>query len=69
MKCVAKGVYPIDTGKVKIGAMYLPKRHQYSTEAELFWQGVILGKPTSVTLASRRFINVLRALRSVFRRK
>ena len=68
----AKGVYPINTGKVLIGSMYIPKHHQYTTEAELFWQGVLLGKrsvrpslSTSVSLFARRFANFVR----VFRRK
>ena len=68
----AKGVYPINTGKVLIGSMYIPKRTQYATEAELFWQGVLLGKrsvrpslSTSVSLFARRFANFVR----VFRRK
>lgn len=63
---VAKGVFPVNTGKVLIGCMYLPKRTQYATEAELFWQGVLLRgtkSPTSVSLFARRFVNVLRALR------
>lgn len=66
---VAKGVYPINTGKVLIGRDYIPKHTHYTTEAEFFIQGLLLRKrkPTSVTLASRRFINVLRALRSFWR--
>ena len=63
---VAKGVYPINTGKVNIGAMYLPKRTQYATEAELFWQGVLLNRTQvrpSVSTSVRRLRNVLRALR------
>ena len=44
MTGVAKGVYPINTGKVSIGAMYIPKKPHYCTEAELFWQGILLGK-------------------------
>ena len=74
MQGVAKGVYPINTGKVLIGRDYIPKKPQYTTEAELFWQGVLLGhravRPsfsTSVSLFSRRFINVLRSLRSFWR--
>ena len=62
----AKGVYPINTGKVNIGAMYLPKRTQYATEAELFWQGVLLGRRTvrpSVSTSVMRLRAVLRALR------
>lgn len=66
IKGVAKGVYPINTGKVLIGCMYLPKRTQYATEAELFWQGVLLGRESvrpSVSTSVRRLCNVLRALR------
>lgn len=74
LKGVAKGVYPIDTGKVLIGRNYIPMKPRYTTEAELFWQGVLLGKArvrpsmsTSVILFSRRFINVLRSLRGFWR--
>ena len=69
MKCVAKGVYPINTGKVSIGCMYIPTKPRYTTEAELFWQGGLLrkSKPTSVTLFVTRLRNAMRALN--FRRK
>ena len=66
MKCVAKGVYPIDTGKVKIGAMYLPTKPHYCTDAELFWQGVLLGRRTvrpSLSTSVMRLRAVLRTLR------
>ena len=66
MKCVAKGVYPINNGKVSIGSMYLPRRVQYSTEAELFWQGVLLRKkktPSGVSSFVVRFANCVRAIR------
>lgn len=66
----AKGVYPYNTGKVNIGAMYLPTKPHYCTDAELFWQGVLRGhrtvRPsvsTSVSLFARRFANFVRALR------
>lgn len=62
----AKGVYPINTGKVLIGSMYLPTKPHYCTEAELFWQGVLLGRKSvrpSVSTSVRRMRNVLRALR------
>ena len=69
IKGVAKGVYPINTGKVLIGCMYLPKRTQYATEAELFWQGVLLNRTqvrpsvsTSVSLFSRRLRSLVQAL-------
>lgn len=69
MKCVAKGVYPINTGKVSIGCMYIPTKPRYTTEAELFWQGVLLGKrsvrpslSTSVTSFAARLRGVVRAL-------
>jgi len=69
---VAKGVYPINTGKVLIGRDYIPKHHQYTTEAELFWQGVLLGRrtvrpslSTSVSLFARRFANFVRVFRRV----
>lgn len=69
---VAKGVYPINTGKVLIGRDYIPKRTQYATEAELFWQGVLLGRrtvrpslSTSVSLFARRFANFVRVFRRV----
>lgn len=72
----AKGVYPINTGKVNIGAMYIPKKPHYCTEAELFWQGVLLGRrtvrpslSTSVSLFSRRLFNLTRAVGAIFRRK
>ena len=66
MKHVAKGVYPINTGKVSIGSMYLPKRHQYATEAELFWQGVLLGRTRvrpSLSTSVMRLRSVFNALR------
>ena len=53
MKHVAKGVYPINTGKVNIGAMYLPKKPHYTTTEQFFWQGILLGnkvKPHPATL-------------------
>ena len=63
-KGVARGVTPINTGKVLIGRDYIPRRPQYTTEAELFWQGVLLSKrqPTSVRLFSTRLRSVVRAL-------
>lgn len=72
---VAKGVYPINTGKVLIGRDYIPRKPHYATEAELFWQGVLLGREsvrpsvsTSVSLFSRRFVNLTRAIGAIFRR-
>lgn len=69
---VAKGVYPINTGKVLIGRDYIPTKPQYATDAELFWQGVLLGKrsvrpslSTSVSLFARRFANFVRVFRRV----
>lgn len=66
---VAKGVYPINTGKVLIGRDYIPKKPHYTTEAELWMQGAVRPvKPsTSVIFYGRRLFNVLRALRSFFR--
>ena len=43
-KGIARGVYPIDTGKVLIGRDYIPRQPHYTTQAEFFWQGVLLGK-------------------------
>ena len=66
MKGVDKGVYPINTGKVLIGRDYIPRKPHYCTEAELFWQGVLLGRKTvrpSVSTSVMRFRAVLRALR------
>ena len=63
---VAKGVYPINTGKVLIGRDYIPRKPHYATEAELFWQGVLLNRTQvrpSVSTSVRRLCNVLRALR------
>ena len=58
MKCVAKGVYPINTGKVSIGCMYLPKRVQYCTEAELWTQQLLLAKKKTPSGVSS-FVNRL----------
>ena len=66
MKGVAKGVFPINTGKVLIGRDYIPRKPHYATEAELFWQGVLLNRTQvrpSVSTSVRRLRNVLRALR------
>ena len=70
MKGVAKGVFPVNTGKVLIGRDYIPRKPHYCTEAELFWQGVLLNRTqvrpsvsTSVSLYARRFVNVVRAFR------
>lgn len=63
---IAKGVYPIDTGKILIGRDYIPTKPHYATEAELFIQGVLLGRRTvrpSVSTSVMRFRAVLRALR------
>ena len=63
---VAKGVYPVNTGKVLIGRDYIPRKPHYATEAELFWQGVLLNRTQvrpSVSTSVRRLCNVLRALR------
>ena len=66
MKGVAKGVYPIDTGKILIGRDYIPTKPHYATEAELFIQGVLLGRRTvrpSVSTSVKRILNLTRALR------
>lgn len=63
---VAKGVYPINTGKVLIGRDYIPRKPHYTTEAELFWQGVLLNRTQvrpSASTSVKRLRNVLRALR------
>ena len=63
---VAKGVFPVNTGKVLIGRDYIPRKPHYATEAELFWQGVLLNRTQvrpSVSTNVRRLCNVLRALR------
>jgi hypothetical protein len=65
---VAKGVYPISTGKVLIGRDYIPKRTQYATEAELFWQGVLLGRRTVRPSLSTSVISLCRFVRGFFRR-
>lgn len=78
MTGIARGVTPLNTGKVLIGRDYIPRKPQYATEAELFWQGVLLrkkprltytGNPTSVSLFSRRLVNLTRAIGAIFRRK
>ena len=60
MKGIAKGVIPVNTGKVLIGSMYLPRKPHYTTEAELWVQDLLLSKPkpTSVSLFYRRLRNV-----------
>ena len=66
MKGIAKGVFPVNTGKVLIGRDYIPRKPHYCTEAELFIQGVLLGRRTvrpSVSTSVMRFRAVLRALR------
>ena len=66
MKGIAKGVTPINTGKILIGRDYIPRKPHYATEAELFWQGVLLNRTQvrpSVSTSVRRLRNVLRALR------
>lgn len=63
---VAKGVYPINTGKVLIGRDYIPKRTQYATEAELFWQGVLLGRRTVRPSLSTSVISLCRFVRGFF---
>ena len=63
---VAKGVYPINTGKVLIGRDVIPRKPHYATEAELFWQGVLLNRTQvrpSVSTSVRRILNLTRALR------
>ena len=65
MKGIAKGVTPINTGKVLIGCMYLPRKPHYATEAELWVQDLLLRgtkSPTSVSLFARRLFNLTRAL-------
>ncbi len=62
----AKGVYPYNTGKVNIGSMYIPKHHQYTTEAELFWQGVLLGRRTVRPSLSTSVLSLRRFVRGFF---
>ena len=52
----AKGVYPYNTGKVNIGAMYIPKKPHYCTEAELWMQNILLSKPSKTTTLVRRVV-------------
>ena len=66
MKGIAKGVTPIDTGKILIGRDYIPRKPHYATEAELFWQGVLLNRTQvrpSVSTSVKRLLNLTRALR------
>ena len=65
---VAKGVYPINTGKVLIGRDYIPKRTQYTTDAELFWQGILLGRASVRPSLSTSVISFCRFVRGFFRR-
>ena len=63
---IAKGVTPINTGKVLIGRDYIPTKPHYTTEAELFWQGVLLNRTQvrpSVSTSVKRLLNLTRALR------
>lgn len=60
MTGVAKGVYPVDTGKVLIGRDYIPRRTQYATTAELFWQDVLLRQESVWVKRLRRVIKLLR---------
>ena len=57
---VAKGVYPIDTGKVLIGRDYIPRRTHYTTQAEFFWQGVLLRQESVWVKRLRRVVKLLR---------
>ena len=57
---VAKGVYPVDTGKVLIGRDYIPRQTHYTTQAEFFWQGVLLGQESVWVKRLRRVIKLLR---------
>ena len=66
MTGVARGVTPINTGKVLIGRDYIPRKPQYATEAELFWQGVLLGREfvrPSISTSVKRLRSVFNALR------
>lgn len=67
MKGIARGVYPINTGKVSIGCMYIPTKPRYTTEAELFWQNLLLRKPKKPTSVSR-ICDCLKAFIRFFRR-
>ena len=60
MTGVAKGVYPIDTGKVLIGRDYIPRQTHYTTTAELFWQDVLLRQESVWVKRLRRVIKLLR---------
>lgn len=62
----AKGVYPINTGKVLIGRDYTPKHTHYTTEAELFWQGVLLGRTRVRPSVSTSVISFCRFVRGFF---
>jgi len=62
---VAKGVYPVDTGKVLIGRSYIPKHTHYTTEAEFWVQNLLLRKPRSpsgVSCFRKRLQSVVNAL-------
>ena len=59
-KGIARGVYPIDTGKVLIGRDYIPRRTQYATTAELFWQDILLRQESVWVKRLRRLIKLLR---------
>ena len=60
MTGVAKGVYPINTGKVSIGAMYIPKKPHYCTEAELWTQKLLLSKPSKRITLMRKLVNIFK---------
>ena len=62
----AKGVYPINTGKVLIGAMYIPKKPHYTTTEQFFWQGVLLNRTRVRPSLSTSVISLCRFVRGFF---
>lgn len=65
---VAKGVYPINTGKVLIGRDYIPKKPHYTTTEQFFWQGVLLGHTRVRPSLSTSVISFCRFVRGFFHR-
>lgn len=60
MKGVAKGVVPVNTGKVLIGRDYIPRHRHYMTESELWTQNLLLSKPSPFVIAVRRVVALFR---------
>ena len=60
---IAKGVTPVNTGKILIGRDYIPTKPHYATEAELWTQNLLLSKPRQLPTSVKRLLNLTRALR------